>query len=156
MNKNLIFGIIAVITLFFAACSDDKDNDGIAGKIAGTYVGTLQVTQEDGTPMGDPMENQKIFISRVGDNAVDLELIGFSFQGLAVGDLKIPGAQVTESGNITGSASQVSIMGGVIKADLTLSGTVRDNKADLVILVNAPLAPGEDPMVMRVTFKGSK
>ena len=155
MRKKFWFLITVGTLVLFAACSKDKD-DGIAGKIAGTYVGTITVTQEDGSEMGEPIENQKIYMNQTGDNTLDLQLLDFSFQGLNVGDLKISGVQAQEDGSLSGSASQVPIMGGAIKADLTLSGTAKNNQADLLIVVNAPLAPGTDAIVMNVTFKGSK
>lgn len=156
MKKNLFFGIIAVFVLIGSACSSDKDDKSVAEQIAGTYAGTIAVTQEDGTPLGNPMENQKIYITSIGEHAVDLELKDFQFSGIAVGDLKVSNVQVTDEGMVSGSASQVPIMGGMIKADLTLSGTVKNDAADLLIVVNAPLAPGGAVIKMNVTFKGSK
>ena len=67
MRKNLWLLVVAVLLFVFAACSDDKDDKDVAGEIAGTYVGTITVTQADGSEMGDPMENQKIYITRKGD-----------------------------------------------------------------------------------------
>ena len=74
MRKNLWLLVVATLLFIFAACSDDKDDKDIAGEIAGTYVGTITVTQEDGSEMGDPMENQKIYITRKGNNQLDVEL----------------------------------------------------------------------------------
>lgn len=157
MRKNLWLLVIAVLTLGFAACSDDKKDDKTnAEKIAGTYTGTITVTQDDGSQLGDPMEDQKIYIMATGDNTVTLELKDFQFGTIPVGDLKVPGVVVKDNGEVNGSATGVPIMGGMINADLTVTGKVKDNKADLLIDVNAPLAPGSDPIVMHVTFAGSK
>lgn len=157
MRKNLWLLIVAVLTLGFAACSnDDNDDKTNAEKIAGTYTGTIKVTQEDGSQLGDPMANQKIYMMATGDNTVTLELKDFQFGSIPVGDLKVPGVTVKDNGDVAGSATGVPIMGGMISADLTVTGKVKDNKADLLIDVNAPLAPGTDPIVMHVTFVGSK
>lgn len=156
MKKYLGFGLVAALLLIFAACSDDKDDKGIAGKIAGTYIGTITVSQEDGTSLGDPMPDQTIYINRVSDHTVNLELKDFKFGSIPVGNLQVPDVQVSDAGKINGSASQVPIMEGMIKADLTVSGTVLNDKADLLILVNAPLDPTSEPIVMHVVFEGSK
>lgn len=154
MMKNLILLVAAVFTLGFAACSDDDES--IAEQISGTYTGTIAVNQEDGTPMNDPLEDQKIYIVKSGDNVIDLELKDFKFGIISVGDLKVPNVRVEENGSISGEALQVSIIDGTIKADLKLNGSMKDNKADLTIKVTAPLTAGEQPIVMMVTFKGSK
>ena len=40
---------------------------------------------------------------------------------------------VNDKGEVNGSASQVPIMNGVLQADITVSGTVKDKKANLLI-----------------------
>ncbi len=156
MRKNLWLLVVAALLFIFAACSDDKDDKDIAGEIAGTYAGTITVTQEDGSKMGDPMENQKIYITRKGNNQVDLELKDFQFGDVPVGALTVPAVEVADNGLVAGNASQVSVMGGAIKAGLKVSGTIKDNKADLLIIVEAPLVPGGESIKMNVTFKGTK
>lgn len=156
MRKIFWFLVVAVLAFSFAACSDDdkKDDKTIAEKIAGVYTGTFTVTQEDGTPLGDPMENQKVYITATGEQTVDLELKDFKFGVVPVGNLKVANVQVKENGDVNGNAQDVPIMNGLIKAELTLAGKVKDNKADLTINVEAPLTPGGDPIVMHVTFAG--
>ena len=156
MRKNLWLLVVAVLLFVFAACSDDKDDKDVAGEIAGTYVGTITVTQADGSEMGDPMENQKIYITRKGDNQVDLELKDFQFGDVPVGTLITSAVEVADNGLVAGNASQVPIMGGAMKADLKVSGTIKDNKADLLIIVDAPLVPGGESMKMNFTFQGTK
>lgn len=156
MRKNLWLGVVAVLLFVLAACCDDKDDKDVAGEIAGTYVGTITVTQEDGREMGDPMENQKIYITRKGNNQVDLELKDFQFGDVPVGTLTIFAVEVANNGLVAGNASQVPVMGGTIKADLKVSGTVKEDKADLLIIVDAPVVPGGESVKMNVTFKGTK
>ena len=51
MKKNLfyLFALICSMSLF-TACSDDDDDKKEA--VAGTYTGTITVTDEAGTPIG--------------------------------------------------------------------------------------------------------
>ena len=157
MRKSLCFWMLTVLVLGFAACSS-KDNDDrtVAEKAAGAYTGTIAVTQEDGTALGEPMPDQNIYITATGENQVTLELKNFQFMGIPVGDLKVPNVMVKEDGTVSGSASQVPIMGGQLMADLAVSGVVKDNAANLLIVVNAPLTAGGTPIVMNVTFVGNK
>lgn len=67
-----------------------------------------------------------------------------------MGDLEIKNVAVNDKGEVNGSASQVPIMNGVLQADITVSGTVKDKKANLLIDVSAPLTPGTDPIKMKL------
>lgn len=156
MKNKLWLLFLAVGLVVVTACSDDKNDKSMAEKVAGTYVGTISVTQEDGTAVGAPLKDQKIYIVATGEYIVTLELKDFKFGQVPVGDLKVTGVVVTEEGKVIGTANQVPIMGGIIKADLKVSGTLKDDKADLLIVVNAPLSEGGTPIIMNVTFKGKK
>ncbi len=155
MKKSLGFWLLAAFVFLLGACSNDDDKSA-ADKIAGVYTGVFTVTLEDGNMLGDPMPNQKIDFIKVNDHTVNLELNDFKFGNIPVGDLKVNNVQVAEDGKVSGSAAQVPIMNGVIQADLDVTGTVADNKANLLIVVNAPLAAGETAIKMNVTFTGSK
>ena len=89
-------------------------------------------------------------------NRINLELKDFKFGTVPVGDLEIKNVAVNDKGEVNGSASQVPIMNGVLQADITVSGTVKDKKANLLIDVSAPLTPGTDPIKMKVTFIGAR
>lgn len=156
MKKMVSFWAIAVLILSFAACSKDKDQDSMAGRIAGIYTGTITVTLEDGSELGAPLANQNIYVNATGEHTVDLELKIFEFNHIPVGDLKVSGVWVSEDGRVSGSATEVPIMEGAMKADLTVSGTARDNQANFLFVVNAPLAPGGLVINMNVTFTGHK
>lgn len=155
MKKSLGFWLLAAFVLLFGACSND-DDESAADKIAGVYTGVFTVTLENGSALGDPMPNQKIDFIKVDDHTVNLELNDFKFGSIPVGDLKVNDVRVTDDGKVSGSATQVPIMNGVIKADLDVTGTVVNNQANLLIMVNAPLAAGETAIKMNVTFTGSK
>ena len=155
MKKNLffLFALICSMSLF-TACSDDDDDKKEA--VAGTYTGTITVTDEAGTPIGEPLTGQKITIVDAGKDRINLELKDFKFGTVPVGDLEIKNVAVNDKGEVNGSASQVPIMNGVLQADITVSGTVKDKKANLLIDVSAPLTPGTDPIKMKVTFIGAR
>lgn len=154
MKKKLCFLMMAVFFLGMAACSDDDDDKKEA--VAGTYTGTITVTDETGTPIGDPITEQKITIVDAGEDEVNLELTDFKFGTISVGDLEIKNVTVDDNGEVNGSASQVPIMNGLLQADITVGGTVKDKKADLLIDVSAPLTAGTDPIKMKVTFTGTR
>ena len=56
MKKKLCFLMMAVFFLGMTACSDDDDDKKEA--VAGTYTGTITVTDEAGTPIGEPLTGQ--------------------------------------------------------------------------------------------------
>ncbi len=114
--------MMAVFFLGMTACSDDDDDKKEA--VAGTYTGTITVTDEAGTPIGDPLTGQKITIVDAGKDRINLELKDFKFGTVPVGDLEIKNVAVNDKGEVNGSASQVPIMNGVLQADITVSGTV--------------------------------
>ena len=75
MKKKLCFLMMAVFFLGMTACSDDDDDKKEAG--AGTYTGTITVTDEAGTPIGEPLTGQKITIVDAGKDRINLELKDF-------------------------------------------------------------------------------
>lgn len=157
MRKNVWILMLAVWMLGFAACSDDDDDKkgkSLSEEVAGTYTGTLVVKM--GETAADPVENQKISMTSTGENTLTMELKDFKFMGLNVGSLSVPNVRITEGGSVTGSASDVPILEGAIKADIALNGTLKDNKANLTIMVSAPMAGTTEPIAMTVTFEGKK
>ena len=106
MKKKLCFLMMAVFFLGMTACSDDDDDKKEA--VAGTYTGTITVTDEAGTPIGEPLTGQKITIVDAGKDRINLELKDFKFGTVPVGDLEIKNVAVNDKGEVNGSASQVS------------------------------------------------
>jgi len=136
MKKKLCFLMMAVFFLGMTACSDDDDDKKEA--VAGTYTGTITVTDEAGTPIGEPLTGQKITIVDAGKDRINLELKDFKFGTVPVGDLEIKNVAVNDKGEVNGSASQVPIMNGVLQADITVSGTVKELKFTIYILFSEP------------------
>lgn len=162
MKKNLLFLLMAVFALSFTACSDDDDDDKtVAEKLAGTYTGTIDIysvneSGEQGTPLGETLENQKIYMTAQGEYNLQLELKDFKFTAITIPSIKV-NTKVSADGKntISGKAEGIVVMTG-ITATAEVSGSIVDNKADLNINVEAPLVPSAEPMKMLVKFNGTK
>ena len=150
MKKNLLFLLMAFVTLNFAACSDDDDKKE---DLSGTYKGKLTVLV--GTTTMSELDNQSIDLIRTDDTHYTLKLENFKFNENITVPLIQVNTTIAENGTITGSASDITVFG-ELKADVTVSGSVISNKADLNINVTAPLAESADPIQMTVKFNGTK
>ena len=150
-------GIASVLNYVNLRAEPSAESEAL-GKLYNNSAATVleTVTDEAGTPIGDPLTGQKITIVDAGKDRINLELKDFKFGTVPVGDLEIKNVAVNDKGEVNGSASQVPIMNGVLQADITVSGTVKDKKANLLIDVSAPLTPGTDPIKMKVTFIGAR
>lgn len=156
MKKSILLVLTAFFALSFIACdkNDDKDDDD---KGVSVYGGNIEVAIEDADPVTIP--DQEISFTNKGDGNVELALKDFKFDmggtPMNVGTIQLDTKVV--DGNITGSVAQYPIMNGAIKADISVAGTLKDGKADLVITVLAPLSPTSvTPVNIGVTFKGTK
>ena len=149
MNKNLLIGLFTLICSVFAftACSDD-DEEKV--NYAGTYSGQLEVTMGDEDPI--PSE-QSITLAEI-DNGYQLQLVNFAIAGITVEKIEVP-VSITETGAVSGSATDVPVFL-TVTADVTISGTIIDNAANLTINVSAPLTPGGELTEMIVKFNGTK
>ena len=124
MKKKLCFLMMAVFFLGMTACSDDDDDKKEA--VAGTYTGTITVTDEAGTPIGDPLTGQKITIVDAGKDRINLELKDFKFGTVPVGDLEIKNVAVNDKG--------------VLAHNSYTTGEIKDSRADRDAYIIAVLA----------------
>ena len=149
MNKNLLIGLFTLICSVFAftACSDD-DEEKV--NYAGTYSGQLEVTIGENAPI--PSE-QSITLAEI-DNGYQLQLVNFAIAGITVEKIEVP-VSITETGAVSGSVTDVPVFL-TVTADVTISGTIIDNAANLTINVSAPLTPGGELTEMIVKFNGTK
>ena len=149
MNKNLLISLFTLICSVFAftACSDD-DEEKV--NYAGTYSGQLEVTIGENAPI--PSE-QSITLAEI-DNGYQLQLVNFAIAGITVEKIEVP-VSITETGAVSGSATDVPVFL-TVTADVTISGTIIDNAANLTINVSAPLTPGGELTEMIVKFNGTK
>lgn len=91
--KNLVFLMMAFFALSFTACSDD-DDDTLAQRVEGIYSGEIKVSLPNVS--ADTFPNKTVSVVATGDNVVTLSLKEFAFGGMNVGDIVIPGIQLTE------------------------------------------------------------
>lgn len=149
MNKNLLIGLFTLICSVFAftACSDD-DEEKV--NYAGTYSGQLEVTIGENAPI--PSE-QSITLAEI-DNGYQLQLVNFAIAGITVEKIEVP-VSITETGAVSGSATDIPVFL-TVTADVTISGTIIDNAANLTINVSAPLTPEGELTEMIVKFNGTK
>lgn len=149
MNKNLLIGLFTLICSVFAftACSDD-DEEKV--NYAGTYSGQLEVTMGDEDPI---TSEQSITLAEI-DNGYQLQLVNFAIAGITVEKIEVP-VSITETGAVSGSATDIPVFL-TVTADVTISGTIIDNAANLTINVSAPLTPGGELTEMIVKFNGTK
>ena len=83
---------MAFFALSWAACSDG-DDDTLAQRVEGTYVGNIDVTVL-GTR--ESFTDKSVSIEATADNVITLSLKEFSFGAMNVGDIVIPGIKLTE------------------------------------------------------------
>lgn len=154
MFKKLFCVIVLLSTVVgFSACSDDDDEVVVvplAKQIAGEYGGTLTIG-------ADPTEKD-ITLTESGEN-IKVSLTEFSFNGMSLGNIIVDGIALSEADSKinlaeTKAALTLNLFGAEAEVDVTVSGTVKDGKLDLSILVeNVPMIEGG---TIPVAFAGNK
>ncbi|MDR0825201.1 MAG: calycin-like domain-containing protein [Prevotella sp.] len=157
MNKKLIYLLMFVFTLglSFTACGSDDDDD-YAKEIAATYNGKIIIpgmTSADG-------DANSIVLARASENKVNLALNEIVLQGLgSVKNIAVKNVPVTKSGDtyaLTSTTETIKIKLGEVEvgATVTVSGTVKAGKLDLIIYVkDITVLPIPD---LVITFSGTK
>lgn len=151
MKKNLFFALLLICGIsFLASCSDDDDKKT---SLEGTYTGQLIVSLGDKEM--SKLDNQNITLTEKDETHYTLELKNFKFNDEIIVPLIQVNTTITEDGKISGEASDIPVFL-TVTADVTVSGTVISNQADLTINVSAPLYEGGTPIEMLVKFNGKK
>lgn len=141
MNKKLIYLLMLVFTLglSFTACSDDDDDDNkvdYAKEIAATYDGTLTIPGLAAEPI---TLTKDITLSRTTTNKAKVELKDLVLdENMNVGTISVDNIEITKSGDTyTLKETKTSITIDLVPTpvDVAVSGTVKDNKLDLKIVV---------------------
>ena len=103
MKKLILFLFVALFSLGFVACKDDDNSLPIEEKIAGSYKGTLDIMMySDGTSDGVEIAKnfpQKVYLYKVNDETIKMELKNLSVIGLDFGTIAIDEAVVIENGD---------------------------------------------------------
>lgn len=152
MKRNLFFALLLICGIsFLTSCSDDDDDKKTS--LEGTYTGQLIVSV--GNNVLNTLNDQNITLTEKDETHYTLELKNFKFNDAIVVPLIQVNTTITEDGKISGEASDIPVFL-TVTADVTVSGTVISNQADLTINVSAPLAEGANPIEMLVKFNGKK
>ena len=102
----------------------------------------------------DPIPSEQSITLAEIDNGYQLQLVNFAIAGITVEKIEGP-VSITETGAVSGSATDVTVFL-TVTANVTISGTIIDNAANLTINVSAPLTPGGELTEMIVKFNGTK
>ena len=152
MRKILLASLVAVFTLgLMSSCSKDDDGPGpdltdYAAKIAGIFKGDMTVALGEAQP-GAPT-TEKIYVTRTGENKVTMEIKNFTYEGMSLGNIEIEDVAVAATKATDASAAykcavtgkgtvSINLNGVPLTADVEVSGTVANDKADIKIVVDA-------------------
>ncbi|MCB6717914.1 calycin-like domain-containing protein [Bacteroides fragilis] len=150
MKKNLLylFALICSVSLL-VACNDDDPEYIQDGEFDGVYLGTLDVDAAGVIKVDDIP--QKVYITKTGENQFKMELKNFSFQTMELGNISVDNIAVIKKGNSCTFSGKANLTLAVGACDVTVSGTIEDNKLDMDIAV---VAAGT--LNVAVDFEGTK
>lgn len=150
MKKSLLylFSMFCMLS-FFTACSDDDGPEFIGTELDGVYKGALDVSLA-GNPVAKDMP-QKVYITKVGENIIKMELKNFSFGPLSLGDIRVDQCNVTKAGNeYAFLGTQKITIPTIGECTVDLTGAISGEKIDMTINVKTTVG---DVVVL---FKGAK
>lgn len=154
MKKRLFFLFALICSLsLFTACHDD-DEKIQAEDIAGVYLGKLNIALK-GANVGKDIP-QKVYIAKVAEDAVSLELKDFSF-GIPLGTIKVERCALIKSGDsykFTGTQNGMELAVGT--CDVSLEGTIIGENIEVAIAVVAKPKDGGEALDVAVDFAGTK
>lgn len=147
------FGLLCMLGLF-SACSDDDKVEPIGTEFDGVYKGTLDVDL-DGTKVGADLP-QKVYVTKVGDNLIKMELKNFSFGAMALGNISVDKCNVEKQGDnaCLFDGEQKLSLPMVGDCDVVMNGTITGEKLEMVINVKATQEGAA--ITVKVDFVGTK
>lgn len=148
-----LFGMLCMLGLF-SACSDDDKVEPIGTEFDGVYKGTLDVDL-DGTKVGADLP-QKVYVTKVGDNQIKMELKNFSFGAMALGNISVDkcNAEIQGDKACKFDGEQKLSLPIVGDCDVVMSGTIVGEKLEMVINVKATQEGAA--INVKVDFTGTK
>lgn len=154
MKKNAIYLLILICSFGLFSCSDDDDKIDSGASTAGTYKGKLTVALgETGKPSAP--KDQYIYVTKTGEDLVELAIKDFKYETLPIGDIVIKGIKLTSNGGgYTMVAEETTLeLGalGAIKVNIT-NGRIQKDELMLEIKV----LQVSIPLDITVNFTGSK
>ena len=161
MKKNVFYLLMLICSFsILTSCKDDDNSLPIEQKIAGAYKGTLDITMyADETTNGVEIAKdlpQKVYLAKVGDDAVKMELRNFGVMGLDFGTISVDRSTVLENNNVYSFAGEQVLdlsdknLG---KCTVRVDGTVTGSQIllNIDVIVPAPL-----DQTVKVKFTGSR
>lgn len=147
------FSLLCMLGLF-SACSDDDKVEPIGTEFDGVYKGTLDVDL-DGTKVGADLP-QKVYVTKVGDNLIKMELKNFSFGAMALGNISVDKCNVEKQGDnaCQFDGEQKLSLPMVGDCDVVMNGTITSEKLEMVINVKATQEGAA--ITIKVDFVGTK
>lgn len=157
MKKNVLYLLALICSLsFFTACNDDDKLEPIGDSVTGVYLGELKIALGDEKP-GDDAEKiaQKVYITKTGDNTIEMQLKNFSFGAIELGTIKVDQCEAIKEGeSYKFKGAQSMKLESVGDCDVALTGIIVGNKIDMDISVLAK-ADGAT-LNVQVIFSGTK
>lgn len=147
------FSMLCMLSLF-TACSDDDKGGPIGTEFDGVYKGTLDVDL-DGTKVGENLP-QKVYVTKVGDNQIKMELKNFSFGAMALGNISVDKCNVEKQSDdaCKFDGEQKLPLPIVGDCDVVMNGTIAGEKLNMVINVKATQSGAA--ITVKVDFTGTK
>lgn len=148
-----LFSMLCMLSLF-SGCSDDDKVEPIGTGFDGVYKGTLDVDL-DGTKVGENLP-QKVYVTKVGENDIKMELKNFSFGAMALGNISVDkcNAEMQGENACKFDGEQKLTLPIVGECDVVMNGTIVGEKLEMVIDVKATQSGAA--ITVKVDFTGTK
>lgn len=148
-----VFSMLCMLSLF-TACSDDDKVEPFGMEFDGVYKGTLDVDL-NGSAVGTDLP-QKVYVTKVGDNRIKMELKNFSFGPMSLGDISVDNCNVVkQSDNACRFDGEQKLTLPVVgECDVVMSGTIIGE--DLVMTIDVKATQGGAEIAVKVDFSGKK
>ena len=129
-----VFSMLCMLNLFIG-CSDDDKVEPIGTGFDGVYKGALDVDL-DGANVGKGLP-QKVYVTKVGDNQIKMELKNFSFGAMALGNISVDkcNAEMQGENACKFDGEQKLSLPVVGDCDVVMNGTIVGEKLEMVINV---------------------
>ena len=146
----MMLALVSMCVAFSSCSSDDEKTVPAAKEIAGTYIGSLDMTLQGKTSTTDA---QTFKIEAVDDASVKVILPEYGSGHMAIPALELPAAKITGSNGAYAFAldSYTVTLNGTVYTG-ALQGTFKDN----TLTLNYTIQPGAMPMTITFKFVSKK
>ena len=158
MKKNWLLLVLTLFSLSMglSSCSDDDDNQKVVESIYGTYLGEILEVELNGLPLLDGKSiPEKIHLTQGANGKAHFELKDFSFEGIALGDIKLNEVDLWNAGARHEFHGKEKINLVVGECDTELTGSI-DKKGNITWKVNVTIEEEDATLNVIVDFEGKK